>query len=134
MESASASAPVSLTQALTTFDETWSPRIVTSVNDYDVRLAKAEGEHVWHVHEDTDEFFLVVEGELTIGLREKDGEQAVVLPAARSSPSPAAPGTSRTRPPAPRSSSWNPPAPPRRATPTTPYRTTSTRRRDTTWG
>ncbi|MFJ9089064.1 cupin domain-containing protein [Streptomyces sp. NPDC102384] len=75
-----ASAPVSLAQALTTFDETWSPRIVTSVNDYDVRLAKAEGEHVWHVHEDTDEFFLVVEGELTIGLREEDGERDVVLP------------------------------------------------------
>ncbi|WP_372348000.1 cupin domain-containing protein [Streptomyces sp. KL116D] len=71
--------PVSLPKALTTFDDLWSPRIVTTVNDYDVRLAKAEGEHVWHVHEDTDEFFLVVEGELTIGLREAAGERAVVL-------------------------------------------------------
>ncbi|MET8474184.1 cupin domain-containing protein [Streptomyces sp. NPDC006422] len=69
--------PVSLAQALSTFDATWSPRIVTTVNDYDVRLAKAEGEHVWHVHEDTDEFFLVVEGELTISLR---GKPDVVLP------------------------------------------------------
>lgn len=69
--------PVALTEALTTFDAVWSPRIVTTVNDYDVRLAKAEGEHVWHVHEDTDEFFLVVEGELTIALREKDAEGAV---------------------------------------------------------
>ncbi|WP_428953496.1 cupin domain-containing protein [Streptomyces sp. cg35] len=72
--------PVALTEALATFDAVWSPRIVTTVNDYDVRLAKAEGEHVWHVHEDTDEFFLVVTGELTIALREKDGERDVVLP------------------------------------------------------
>lgn len=72
--------PVNLAKALTTFDALWSPRIVTTVNDYDVRLAKAEGEHVWHVHEETDEFFLVVEGELTIGLREEDGEREVVLP------------------------------------------------------
>ncbi|MYW68866.1 cupin domain-containing protein [Streptomyces sp. SID8379] len=72
--------PVALTEALKTFDALWSPRIVTTVNDYDVRLAKAEGEHVWHVHEDTDEFFLVVEGELTIALREQDGERAVTLP------------------------------------------------------
>ncbi|MFI7339146.1 cupin domain-containing protein [Streptomyces sp. NPDC050085] len=72
--------PVHLAKALTTFDDLWSPRIVTTVNDYDVRLAKAEGEHVWHVHEDTDEFFLVVEGELTIALREPEGERAVVLP------------------------------------------------------
>ncbi|MFI7005853.1 cupin domain-containing protein [Streptomyces sp. NPDC050145] len=72
--------PVSLPQTLTTFDALWSPRIVANVNDYDVRLAKAEGEHVWHVHESTDEFFLVVEGELTIALREDTGERAVVLP------------------------------------------------------
>ncbi|MEV5606904.1 cupin domain-containing protein [Streptomyces sp. NPDC052225] len=72
--------PVALDAALKTFDAVWSPRIVTTVNDYDVRLAKAEGEHVWHVHEDTDEFFLVVEGELTIGLREAAGEREVVLP------------------------------------------------------
>jgi mannose-6-phosphate isomerase-like protein (cupin superfamily) len=84
METNASALPVSLPAALTTFDDVWSPRIVTTVNDYDVRLAKAEGEHVWHVHDDTDEFFLVVEGELTIELREKSGgatgERAVVLP------------------------------------------------------
>jgi mannose-6-phosphate isomerase-like protein (cupin superfamily) len=53
---------------------------VTTVNDYDVRVAKVEGEHVWHVHEHTDEFFLVLEGELTIALREPAGERTVVLP------------------------------------------------------
>ncbi|KAB1987593.1 cupin domain-containing protein [Streptomyces triticiradicis] len=72
--------PVSLSAALAAFDELWSPRIVTAVNDYDVRVAKVEGEHVWHVHDHTDEFFLVLEGELTIALREPAGERTVVLP------------------------------------------------------
>ncbi|GGJ91342.1 cupin [Streptomyces camponoticapitis] len=72
--------PISLDKALTSFDALWSPRIVTRVNDYDVRVAKVEGEHVWHVHEDTDEFFLVLEGELHIALREPAGERTVVLP------------------------------------------------------
>ncbi|MGD1219196.1 MULTISPECIES: cupin domain-containing protein [Streptomyces] len=72
--------PVSLSGALASFTELWSPRIVTAVNDYDVRVAKVEGEHVWHVHDHTDEFFLVLEGELTIALREAAGERTVVLP------------------------------------------------------
>ncbi|MFD5078784.1 cupin domain-containing protein [Streptomyces sp. NPDC058371] len=74
------SEPISLAAALASFDDLWSPRIVTAVNDYDVRVAKVEGEHVWHVHDHTDEFFLVLEGELTIALREPDGERTVVLP------------------------------------------------------
>ncbi|MFI6486979.1 cupin domain-containing protein [Streptomyces sp. NPDC050564] len=72
--------PVSLSAALASFTDLWSPRIVTAVNDYDVRIAKVEGDHVWHVHDHTDEFFLVLEGELTIALRDPDGERAVVLP------------------------------------------------------
>ncbi|MER5401077.1 cupin domain-containing protein [Streptomyces sp. NPDC002599] len=72
--------PVSLSAALASFTDLWSPRIVTTVNDYDVRVAKVEGEHVWHVHDHTDEFFLVLEGELTIALREPAGERTVVLP------------------------------------------------------
>lgn len=75
------SQPLSLATALASFDALWSPRIVTRVNDYDVRVAKVEGEHVWHVHDDTDEFFLVVDGELRIGLREPAGERTVTLPA-----------------------------------------------------
>ncbi|MGW8378089.1 cupin domain-containing protein [Streptomyces sp. ODS28] len=74
------STPVSLAEALASFDALWSPRIVTRVNDYDVRVAKVEGEHVWHVHEDTDEFFLVLDGELHIGLRESGNERTVRLP------------------------------------------------------
>ncbi|QIY72267.1 cupin domain-containing protein [Streptomyces sp. RLB1-33] len=72
--------PVALATALASFSDLWSPRIVTAVNDYDVRIAKVEGEHVWHVHDHTDEFFLVLEGELTIALRETAGERTVVLP------------------------------------------------------
>jgi mannose-6-phosphate isomerase-like protein (cupin superfamily) len=66
--------PVDLQIALNSFDALWSPRIVAHVNDYDVRIAKVLGEHIWHVHEHTDEFFLVLNGELTIDLR--DGEDA----------------------------------------------------------
>lgn len=72
--------PISLHGALASFTDLWSPRIVTTVNDYDVRVAKVEGEHVWHVHDDTDEFFLVLDGELRILLRESGGERTVVLP------------------------------------------------------
>ncbi|MEW2574491.1 cupin domain-containing protein [Streptomyces sp. NPDC047070] len=72
--------PVALSAALASFTERWSPRIVTAVNDYDVRVAKVEGEHLWHVHDHTDEFFLVLDGELHIALREAAGERTVVLP------------------------------------------------------
>ncbi|MFI8188558.1 cupin domain-containing protein [Streptomyces sp. NPDC085946] len=72
--------PVALAQALASFADRWSPRIVTAVNDYDVRIAKVEGEHLWHAHDHTDEFFLVLDGELHIALREPSGERTVVLP------------------------------------------------------
>ncbi|MEU6947916.1 cupin domain-containing protein [Streptomyces sp. NPDC046316] len=74
------SAPIALATAFESFEELWSPRIVTRVNDYDVRVAKVAGEHVWHAHDDTDEFFLVIEGELHISLREGGAERAVTLP------------------------------------------------------
>ena len=67
--------PISLTTALASFAELWSPRIVTRVNDHDIRVAKVRGEHVWHTHDHADEFFLVLDGELTIALRDR----AVVL-------------------------------------------------------
>ncbi|GAA3465574.1 cupin domain-containing protein [Nonomuraea roseola] len=52
------------------------------MNDYDVRIAKVEGEHLWHAHDDTDEFFLVLDGELAIALRDDDSrtERTVTLP------------------------------------------------------
>ncbi|MEV0077683.1 cupin domain-containing protein [Nocardia neocaledoniensis] len=62
--------PRNIDTALAAFDELWSPRILTRVNDWDVRLAKVRGEHLWHAHHDTDEFFLVLDGSLDIDLRE----------------------------------------------------------------
>lgn len=66
--------PVNLQRALQTFDEIYSPRIVATMNDYDVRVAKTLGDHVWHVHEDTDELFLVLDGRFDIALRDGDGD------------------------------------------------------------
>ncbi len=74
----SARQPISLDDALASFDQTWSPRIVTRINDYDVRITKTEGEHIWHNHEDTDEFFMVLDGRFDIHLREPDGAERVV--------------------------------------------------------
>lgn len=71
--------PVHLPTALAGFDDVYSPRIVTRVNDYDVRIAHVRGDHVWHAHDHTDEFFLVLDGELHIALREDAGERTVVL-------------------------------------------------------
>jgi mannose-6-phosphate isomerase-like protein (cupin superfamily) len=50
----------------------WSPKVVATLNDYEVKVVKVKGEFVWHSHADTDELFLVVEGALTIRL--PDGE------------------------------------------------------------
>jgi mannose-6-phosphate isomerase-like protein (cupin superfamily) len=72
--------PVNLTDALASFEQIYSPRIVTRVNDYDVRVAHVKGDHVWHVHEHTDEFFLVLDGRFDVALRDADGvERTVVL-------------------------------------------------------
>ena len=65
--------PVNLTAALASFDAVYSPRIVARMNDYDVRIAHVRGEHVWHTHTDTDEFFLVLDGRFDIALRGTDG-------------------------------------------------------------
>lgn len=73
------SQPVNLTQALASFDDIYSPRIVARVNDYDVRIAHTRGDHVWHVHDDTDEFFLVLRGRFDISLRDKDGGVSLVV-------------------------------------------------------
>ena len=63
--------PINLAQKLALFDERFSPRIVATINDYKIEVVKAEGEFVWHSHPDTDDFFLVLEGELEIELRDR---------------------------------------------------------------
>ncbi len=70
--------PVNLTEALATFDDVYSPRIVARMNDYDVRIAHTLGEHIWHVHEDTDEFFLVLDGRFDVAVRGEDGTEHTV--------------------------------------------------------
>jgi mannose-6-phosphate isomerase-like protein (cupin superfamily) len=70
--------PVNLGEALASFDAVYSPRIVARMNDYDVRVAHVKGEHVWHTHTDTDEFFLVLDGRFDIALRDADGTVTTV--------------------------------------------------------
>lgn len=60
---------VNLTAAFDSFDDHWSPRLAGELNGQAVKLAKANGEFVWHEHEDADELFLVTAGELRIEFR-----------------------------------------------------------------
>jgi mannose-6-phosphate isomerase-like protein (cupin superfamily) len=63
---------VNIQSALASISEHWQPHRLASINDYDVKVVKLEGEFVWHAHPDTDELFLVLSGELTIQLRDRD--------------------------------------------------------------
>ena len=74
---------INLAEKLGTFSDHWNPRIVGTYNGNEVRVAKVEGEFVWHSHADTDELFLVLKGELTMHFRDrievlKPGEFIVV--------------------------------------------------------
>ncbi len=61
---------VSIPAALAAFSEQWQPHRLTSVNDQDVKIARIQGEFVWHSHPDSDELVMVVSGELTLQLRD----------------------------------------------------------------
>jgi mannose-6-phosphate isomerase-like protein (cupin superfamily) len=63
---------LNLSSLLATIDEPFRPLIVAHLNDYKVMVVKAKGEFVWHKHDDTDDFFLVLKGRLTIQLRDRD--------------------------------------------------------------
>ena len=63
---------VDLRDKLSLFSEHWSPKVVATMNDYEVKVVKVKGEFVWHSHADTDELFLVVDGTLTIQLPDGD--------------------------------------------------------------
>ena len=63
---------VRLTEKLNAFSDLWSPKIIAQFNGHDVMVVKVKGEFVWHSHAETDDFFLVLEGNLRIQLR--DGE------------------------------------------------------------
>ena len=62
---------INLAEKLTLFSEYWSPRTVTRFNGHDIMVVKVQGEFIWHKHDDTDDFFLVLKGRLTIRLRDR---------------------------------------------------------------
>jgi mannose-6-phosphate isomerase-like protein (cupin superfamily) len=63
-------APVDLSEKLSRFTDYWSPKIVAGFNGHDIMVVKVKGEFTWHSHPDTDDFFLVLKGRLTIQMRE----------------------------------------------------------------
>ena len=63
--------PINLRDKLAKFSEHWSPRVVAEMNDYQFKLVKLQGEFVWHDHAHTDEAFLVIDGEMEIGFRDR---------------------------------------------------------------
>jgi mannose-6-phosphate isomerase-like protein (cupin superfamily) len=64
--------PINLAQKLALFEERFSPRIVATMNEYKIEVVKVEGEFVWHSHPETDDFFLVLGGELEIEIELRD--------------------------------------------------------------
>lgn len=75
--------PINLKRKLSQFNEHWSPRVIAELNDYQFKLAKGEGEFVWHSHQDTDEAFIIIDGTLEIEFRDgkvrlNEGEMYVI--------------------------------------------------------
>ena len=62
---------INLAEKLGEFSEHWSPKIVARYNDNEVRLVKTDGEFVWHKHDETDELFLILEGEFDMDFRDR---------------------------------------------------------------
>lgn len=74
---------INFAEKFTKFSDHWSPRVVAEMNNYQFKLVKVEGEFVWHDHPDTDEVFIVIEGNLEIEFRDRveviqSGEMFVV--------------------------------------------------------
>ncbi|ALI06074.1 MULTISPECIES: cupin domain-containing protein [Pseudomonas] len=63
-------APINFAQKYTLFQEQWTPKVVAEMNDYQFKIARLEGDFIWHAHADTDETFIVLEGELRIDFRD----------------------------------------------------------------
>ena len=74
---------INLKEKLSKFTDHWSPRIIAEMNDYQFKVVKIKGDFVWHNHDDTDEVFIVLEGEMKIEFKNetvelKKGEMFVV--------------------------------------------------------
>jgi mannose-6-phosphate isomerase-like protein (cupin superfamily) len=65
------SSKVNLAAKLAQFSDHWKPKTVARLNEYDVMVVKVQGEFVWHKHDETDDFFLVLQGELHVRLRDR---------------------------------------------------------------
>jgi mannose-6-phosphate isomerase-like protein (cupin superfamily) len=61
---------INLSDKLSSFTDYWQPRVVGQFNGHDLMVVKVKGEFVWHKHDDTDDFFLVLSGRITIQLRD----------------------------------------------------------------
>jgi mannose-6-phosphate isomerase-like protein (cupin superfamily) len=62
--------PISLAQKFGSFSEKWEPKVIAEMNDYQFKIVKLEGDFIWHSHPETDEAFIVIEGELRIDFRD----------------------------------------------------------------
>ena len=62
---------ININDKLNKFSDLWSPKVIAEMNDYQFKLAKVKGEFVWHSHKETDETFIVLNGELFIEFRDK---------------------------------------------------------------
>ena len=62
---------ININDKLNKFSDLWSPRVIAEMNDYQFKLAKVKGEFVWHSHKETDETFIVLDGELLIEFRDE---------------------------------------------------------------
>lgn len=76
-------AKVNFTDKFSKFDDLWSPKVVSELNDYQFKLVKLQGDFIWHSHADTDEAFIVIKGSMSIELRDQtvnlsEGEMFVV--------------------------------------------------------
>ena len=63
---------INLNEKYSKFTKYWSPRIIAEMNDYQFKIAKIKGEFVWHDHKETDETFIIIEGEMTMKLRDRN--------------------------------------------------------------
>lgn len=62
--------PINIEAKFTAFADHWAPRVIAEMNDYQFKLAKIEGEFIWHNHADTDEVFIVLDGRMRIEFRD----------------------------------------------------------------
>ena len=63
---------INLTNKFSLITEHWDPKVIAQLNDYHIKIARIQGEFVWHSHPETDEVFFVIEGSLVIQLRDND--------------------------------------------------------------